>query len=71
MNRAELLRSVSALLSMPVKYHHLVHAQKIGVVSKASPVGGWQKFGDKHIRQLVSYMKKHARTPMMKPGVSP
>jgi hypothetical protein len=68
MNRSELLRSVSALLGMPVKYHHLVHAQKIGVVSKTDVVGGWQKFGDDHIKQLASYMKDHARTPMMKMG---
>ena len=65
MKRSELLRSVSVLLGMQVKYHHLVHAQKIGVVSKTNVVGGWQRFGEKHVKQLALYMKDYARTPMM------
>jgi hypothetical protein len=65
MNRSELLRIVSELLERPVKYHHLVHAQKIRVVSKANVVGGWQRYGDKHIKQLALYMTEYARTPMM------
>jgi len=56
---------------MQVKCHHLVHAQKIGVVSKANPVGGWQRFGEKHVKQLMRYMNEHAHTPMMKTGVAP
>ena len=66
MKSSELLKAVSIRLSVDVKYHHLIHAQRIGLVRNVKSVGGWSRFEDKHVDQLVKYMLEYSRGPKSK-----
>jgi hypothetical protein len=70
LTRSELLGRVSDDLKMSVKPHHLIHAQRIGFVSTAPLVGGWNRYTDQHVAELASYMKTYARSRPASKAVS-
>jgi hypothetical protein len=68
LTRSELLDRVSDDLKMSVKPHHLTHAQRIGFVSVAPLVGGWNRYKEQHVVELSNYMKTYARSRPQKNG---
>ncbi len=61
MSRADLLRVVSQRLGVEVKPHHLVHAQKCGIVKEMRRAGGWRFYSEENVEQLVRYVQNHSR----------
>jgi hypothetical protein len=68
LTRCELLGRVSDNLQMSVKPHHLIHAQRLGFVSAAPLVGGWNRYTEQHVVQLSNYMKTYSRSRPLKNG---
>ncbi len=68
LTRSGLLGRVSDDLKMSVMPHHLIHAQRLGFVSAAPLIGGWNRYTEQHVVQLSNYMKTYSRSRPLKNG---
>lgn len=61
MHRREVLARATKASGTVAAYYHLWHAQKIGKVDQAETVGGWKDYQQRHVQQLVEYLKTYSR----------
>jgi hypothetical protein len=66
MKRKELLELVSEKCGLKATKHHLIYAQKLGLVDSAPIVAGWKEYSSKHVKQLTNYLNQYSRTRLQR-----
>lgn len=61
MKRDELLAEAGRRLGRPVPYWVLRYALQTGAVSEPQRFGGWRRYTDEHVEQLLSYCRSRSR----------
>ena len=60
MRRAQVLELASEQSGLQAKDHHIQHGLKTGQIEPAPSISGWRVYSDKHVTQLVEYLKRNA-----------
>ena len=61
MRRVEILTEASRRFGRPVPYWLLRRAHAVGAVSEPERIGGWRRYSESHLEELLTYLKTRSR----------